>query len=102
MGKKQKGDEDDVIDNDDELIEELDDVDMDKIIEIAQKGLHDQTTLALNVIKGTGWLEQSMSNKETGNPISVHENLLRPDKNLIENEIKKQNENKVNCNDDEN
>ena len=100
--KKQKGDEEDVIDNDDELIEELDDVDMDKIIEIAQKGLHDQTTSALDVIKDTGWLEQSTSNQQTANPIPVNDNLLRPDKNLIENEIKKQNEDKVNCNDDEN
>ena len=35
----------------------------------------------------------------TNCPISVNENILRPDKNLIENDIKKQNEDKVNCND---
>ena len=41
-----------------------------------------------------------MSNQQSANPIN--DNLLRPDKNLMENDIKKQNEDKVNCNDDEN
>ena len=98
--KKTKGDED-PNDNNDELIEELEEIDMDEVIEMAQKDLHDKTKSALKVIKErTGWLEENMSNQQSANPIN--DNLLRPDKNLMENDIKKQNEDKVNGNDDEN
>jgi hypothetical protein len=94
--KKNKGD-DDIIDNDDELIEELEEIDMDQVIEMAQKDLHDQTTSALDIIKSTTtWLQESTSNQQSTYPTVVNRNISRPDRQL-EKDILRQNEDKVNC-----
>ena len=85
---------------DDELVEELEEIDMDQVIEMAQKDLHDQTTSALDIIKSTTtWLQESTSNQQSTNPTFVNRNMSRPDRQL-EKDILRQNEDRVNSNDE--
>ena len=81
--------------NDDDVIDESDELDPDQPIDVIEKDLHDQTTSALDIIKSTGWLEESVSNHQTIQPISENGRPLRLNKQW-EKEIEKQNEDRLN------
>ena len=55
--------------NDDDIIDQSDGLDPDQPIDVIEKDLHAQTTSALDIIKSTGWLEESTSNHQTIQPL---------------------------------
>ena len=87
-------DDEDNNENDD-TIDESDELDPDQPINGSEKDLHAQTTSALDIIKSTGWLEESTSNHQTIQPISQNQRPLRINKQW-EKDIEKQNEDRLN------
>ena len=91
--KDDRHDDDNAVDDDDAVDIALDDLDVDPI-ELKELELDSQTTDALDIIKTTGWLEESTSNIQSTQPLVDNRQPL-PQSRGWEKEIKKQNQDKL-------
>ena len=91
--KDDRDDNDNAVDDDDAVDIELDDLDVDPI-ELNETDIDSQTTEALDIIKNTGWLDESTSNMQNTQPVVDNTGLL-PQSTTWDKEIKKQNQDKL-------